>query len=112
MAQFLNPFAVTVPDRPLTTRELTRALRQSIAAEEEAIHLYEALADVTEHQLAKEILQEIANEEKVHVGEFQKVLNLILDDEEDFLHDGEQEVEEKLQKTESVDSFKDFLKRR
>lgn len=93
MPEFVNPFSGTVP-RKVTNRELARALRLSIAGEEEAIHLYEALADATENTLAATVLQDIANEERVHVGEFQRLLNIMLKDEERFLAEGSQEVDE------------------
>jgi len=83
-----------VPDRKMSDRELARAIRLSIAAEEEAVHLYEALADATTNPLAKEVLQDIADEEKVHAGEFQRLLNILLPDEEDFLAEGSEEVNE------------------
>lgn len=94
MPEFLNPFTGVIPGRKLTSRELTRALRLTLSAEEEAVHLYEALADATDNELAKAVLQEIANEERVHAGEFQRVLNILLPDEEKWLSDGAAEVNE------------------
>ena len=94
MAGFLSPFVVQNLDRPMNERELCRAIRQSVAAEEEAIHLYEAYADACEFEKAREVFQDIANEEKVHVGEFQGLLKHFADDEEKFLEEGEDEVEE------------------
>ncbi|MFP4056365.1 MAG: ferritin family protein [Candidatus Brocadiia bacterium] len=94
MAEFLNPYAGLTPDRKLTARELSRAIRQSLAAEEEAVHLYEAIADATDHPLAKAVLQDIADEERVHAGEFQRLLNILLADEERYLAEGAGEVDE------------------
>ncbi|MFP3951345.1 MAG: ferritin family protein [Candidatus Bathyarchaeia archaeon] len=94
MPEFMDPFKGMVPERKLSDRELVRALRLSLAAEEEAIHLYEALADATNNPLAKEVLQDIADEEKVHAGEFQRLLNILLPDEEEFLAEGAEEVDE------------------
>ena len=93
MPEFVNPFVGIVPKK-MDKRELVRALRLSLSAEEEAIHLYEALADATDNQLAKTVLQDIANEEKVHVGEFQTLLNILLPDEEKWLTEGKEEVNE------------------
>ena len=70
----------------------------ALAAEEEAVHFYEAVADSTDDELAKAVLQDIADEEKVHVGEFQKLLNILLEDEEKFLSEGAEEVEELSEK--------------
>ena len=92
MPEFVHPFSGVLPDRKLSTRELVRAVRLSLAAEEEAVHLYEALADATDHPLAKTVLQDIANEEKVHTGEFQRLLSIILEDEDKWLQEGAAEV--------------------
>lgn len=100
MPEFMDPFKGMVPERKITDRELARALRLSLAAEEEAIHLYEALADATTNPLAKEVLQDIADEEKVHAGEFQRLLNILLPDEEEFLAEGAEEVDEMAAGTE------------
>jgi rubrerythrin len=94
MAAFLDPFPGLTPGRKLTDREVTRAIRLALAGEQEAIHLYEALADATENTLAKAVLQDIANEERVHAGEFLHVLSLLLADEDDRLKQGRGEVED------------------
>jgi rubrerythrin len=93
MAAFLNPFPGLTPDRKLTPRELSRSVRQALAAEEEAIHLYEALADATDHPLAREVLQDVANEEKIHAGEFLRLLSRLLPDEDGRLAEGAAEVD-------------------
>ncbi len=98
MADFINPFPGVTPDRKLTDRELTRAIRLSLSAEQEAIHLYEALADATDNPLAKEVLQDIANEEKEHAGEFLRLLSILLPDEQEFLDEGAEEVDEMAEK--------------
>ncbi len=94
MPDFVNPFGGLTPDRPFTKRELTRSLRLAMAAEQDAIHLYEAMADATDNLLAKKVLQDVADEERVHAGEFQRVLNLLLPDESDRLREGAEEVDE------------------
>lgn len=94
MPEFLDPFKGLTPGRKLTSRELTRALRLALSAEEEAIHLYEALADASDHPLAKKVLQDVANEEREHAGEFQRLLNILLPDEEGFMAHGAREVDE------------------
>ena len=37
MPEFVNPFPGMTPDRKMTPRELARALRLALAAEEEAV---------------------------------------------------------------------------
>lgn len=94
MPEFANPFSGAVPDRKMTFNELTRAIRLNLAAEQEAIHLYQAHADATDNELAKAVLLDIADEEREHVGEFQRLLDILLEDEERLLSDGAAEVDE------------------
>ena len=94
MAEFVNPFSGTVPERNLTNEELVRAIRLNIAAEHEAIHLYMAHAEATDHPLAKEVLIDIANEERVHIGEFERLLEILTGDEDKWVAEGREEVDE------------------
>jgi rubrerythrin len=54
--------------------ELIRAIRFMVAAEYEAIQLYMQLAKSTDNKLAIEVLKDIADEERVHAGEFLQLL--------------------------------------
>jgi len=94
MPEFINPFSGKVPDRKLTTEELIRAIRLDLAAEEEAVHLYMAHAEATDHPLAKKVLIDIANEERVHAGEFTRLLEILTGDEDKWLTEGAEEVDE------------------
>jgi rubrerythrin len=94
MAEFVNPFSGMVPDRKLNNRELARAIRMCLAAEEEAVHMYEAMADASDNPLAAKVLQDIADEEKVHAGEFQELLRILLPEEQRLLAKGTDEVQE------------------
>ncbi|MDD1674503.1 MAG: manganese catalase family protein [Methanomicrobiales archaeon] len=93
MPEFVNPFAGKVPDRKLTKAELIRALRLDLAAEHEAVHAYMAHADATDEPLAKEVLMDIANEERVHAGEFARLIAILTGDEDTFLVKGAGEVD-------------------
>lgn len=107
MPEFINPFSGKVPDRKLTTEELIRAIRLDLAAEEEAVHLYMAHAEATDHPLAKKVLIDIANEERVHAGEFSRLLEILTGDEDKWLTEGAEEVDEmaaELGATEEADS--------
>lgn len=73
-------------------REVTRAIRDAIIAEEGAINQYETVVDSTDNEKIKKVLQSIADEERVHVGELQALLNDLLKDEEKMLEDGAKEV--------------------
>ena len=94
MPEFLNPFSGKVPDRKLTKQELIRAVRLDLAAEHEAVHLYMAHADATDHPLAKKVFIDIANTERVHAGEFARLLQILTGDEDDLLKEGAEEVDE------------------
>jgi rubrerythrin len=94
MPDFFNPFSGTVPDRKLTNDELLRAIQLDIAGELEAIHGYMAHADATDNALAKAVLTDIANEERVHAGELIRLLGILTNGEEDqYLAKGKLEVD-------------------
>lgn len=94
MPEFVNPFSGKVPDRKLSREELIRAIRLNLAAEHEAVHLYMAHADATDHPLARKVLIDIANEERVHAGEFGRLLEILTGDEDRWLAEGREEVDD------------------
>lgn len=96
MPEFGHPFNVKHSDRKLTKEELARSIRMMIAAEYEAIQLYQQLAESTDNKLAQDVLIDIANEEKVHAGEFLRLLKELDPEEEKFYQEGYQEVEEEF----------------
>ncbi|HOE32473.1 MAG TPA: ferritin family protein [Smithella sp.] len=75
MPEFGTPFSGLKKDRKLTKEELIRAIRFMVAAEYEAIQLYMQLAESTDNKLAIEVLGDIADEERVHAGEFLRLLH-------------------------------------
>jgi rubrerythrin len=93
MPEFVNPFSGKIPDRSLTKEELIRAIRLDLAAEHEAVHTYLAHADATENPLAKAVLIDIANEERVHAGEFDRLIAILTGDEDGYLSQGAKEVD-------------------
>jgi rubrerythrin len=96
MPEFGSSFAGLASDRKLTDQELVRAIRFMIAAEYEAIQLYMQLAESTENKLAIEVLKDIADEERVHAGEFLRLLHELAPDEAKFYAQGAKEVEEEI----------------
>ena len=100
MANFSDPFVGNVPDRKMTHEELVRAMRLNVAAEEDATSLYMAHAEATDHPLAKKVLIDIANEERVHVGEFNRLIQILTGDEDKWFADGAAEVDEMAQELE------------
>lgn len=98
MPEFGNPFSGLHSDRKLTHQELIRAIRFMISAEYEAIQLYEQLAESTDEKLAVDVLKDIADEEKVHAGEFLKLLYELEPKESIFYKEGGNEVIEMIEK--------------
>jgi rubrerythrin len=98
MPEFANSFSGLANNRNLTHSELVRAIRYMIAAEYEAVQLYEQLAESTDNELAKMVLLDIAKEEVVHAGEFLRLLKELQPTEEGFYQEGREEVEEMLGK--------------
>jgi len=97
MPEFAAPFSGFASDRKLTDEELIRAIRFMIAAEYEAVQLYMQLAESTDNQLAVAVLKDIADEERVHAGEFLRLLKELAPDEEKFYAEGAEEVEEEIE---------------
>ncbi len=98
MPDFGNPFAGLKEDRKLTPGELVRAVRFLISSEYEAIQLYQQLAESIDNKLAIEVLEDIANEEKVHAGEFLKLLYELDPKESIYYKEGAAEVKDQIEK--------------
>lgn len=101
MPEFGSAFSGLANERKLTHEELVRAIRFMIAAEYEAIQMYKQLEESTDDKVAIAVLKDISNEERVHAGEFLKLLKYLDSDEEKFYEDGAHEVEEMLEKIET-----------
>ena len=98
MPTFGAPFSGLASDRKLTDEELVRAMRFAVAAEFEATQLYTQLAESTTNKLAVAVLKEVADEERVHAGEFLRVLQELAPDEAKLYAEGAKEVEGKMKK--------------
>ena len=98
MPKFGSPFSGLAKDRKLTEAELIRAIRFMVAAEYEAIQLYMQLAESIDNKIAIEVLKDIADEERVHAGEFLKLLHHLAPDEQKYYNEGYEEVEKEIKK--------------
>jgi len=98
MPDFGTPFSGLTHDRKLTHEELIRAVRFMTAAEYEAVQMYMQLAESTDNKLVIEVLKDIADEERVHAGEFLRLLKQLAPDEEKFYAEGAKEVEKEIEK--------------
>ena len=98
MPDFGNPFSGLAKDRKISEKELIRSIRFMISAEYEATQLYMQLAESTDNKLAIKVLTDIADEERVHAGEFLRLLKQLAPDEEKFYAEGAKEVEAEIAK--------------
>ena len=69
-------------------------LRMGIIAELDAVNFYEQLADSATNKKVKEMLLDIAKEEKTHVGEFQELLKELDPEYKEELKKGKEEYKE------------------
>ena len=88
MPEFSVPFGVKKSDRKLNHDELVRAIRFSIASEYEAIQIYEEIAESIDDEKAQKILNEVANDERVHVGNLSYLLNQLSPKDEKSIKEG------------------------
>lgn len=86
-----NPFGTMVP-RKMNTEELARAIRQDVAAELDAIALYQAHIDATDDEQAKKVLAHIRDDEKEHVGELMALLEILDPKQAEYLQKGKSEI--------------------
>ena len=94
MVDFSTAFSVKASDRMLTHQELVRSIRLMVTDEYEAVSIYTQLAESTDNELARRLLIDIADEERVHAGEFLKLLSVLAPDVTALYAQGAAEVEE------------------
>jgi len=92
---FSNPFGTMVP-RKMDAAELTRAIMQDIAAELDAVAVYQAHIDATDDERAKKVLAHARDDEKEHVGEFLALLEILDPKQAEYIKKGKAEVTELL----------------
>ncbi len=84
--------------RKLSREELLEALRISIIAELDAINLYMQFARAVDDERVRKVFEDVAREEKTHVGEFLALLKLLDAEQATELSAGEKEVRELSEK--------------
>lgn len=78
---------------PKGARRDMAILRIGIIAELDAANFYERLAELASNKTITETMMDVANEEKVHAGEFETLLEEVDPDYEEMEEEGEREVE-------------------
>jgi rubrerythrin len=86
-----NPFVGNVI-KPLSNDELVQAIRVDITGEYEAIIGYEAHSMATNDERVKKVLQNIANEERKHVGQLEQLVALLNPQEAQSIEQGRQVI--------------------
>jgi len=80
--------------KKFTMEEMVEALRLAIIAELDAINLYRQFARSIDDEKVKKVFEDIAKEEKTHVGEFLALLKMFDPEQVKELEAGEKEVKE------------------
>jgi len=81
----------------VTTEDL-RLLRMGMKEELKAVNKYEKAAEEATSEAVSRLFLDIAREEKVHVGEFEELLERLDPDYEEAEEEGEKEIEDMLGK--------------
>lgn len=104
--EFVHPFPGKKVGDKVTKQELISAIRLSLCAEEEATHLYDTIAEYADDERVKKIMEDVATEEQVHAGEFQKLLDVLESDEVEKIEEGKKEAEDKIGEKEAASWMK------
>ncbi len=91
MPDFTTAFSAKGFDEKLSPSELIRAIRFSVAAEYEAVQIYEQIIEATDNQHVKAVINDIINEERLHAGQFLELLFTLAPDEKSIYDKGMQE---------------------
>ncbi len=98
MPDFANIDTVYTPQKKLSAIEMLRAIKFAIASEFEAIQLYQQIMESTDNKSVQNVLGEITEDEKHHVGGLYKLLAILSpEDEKEYRH-GEEETIENINK--------------
>ncbi len=72
-------------------------LRAGMIAELDAINMYEQMAAMAKNKHIREMLLDVAKEEKTHMGEFQAMLLKMDKEQSKELEEGKKEVDEMIE---------------
>ena len=86
------------PNRKLSPVEILRAIKFSIAAEYEAIQLYQQIMENTNNKNVIKAFAEITEDEKKHVGGLNKLLEILSPEDDKIYQAGAEEILEEIAK--------------
>ena len=107
MAEFASPFQGNI-DRKISKDELIQAVRIDIAAELEAMFLYDSHANATDDPIARDILMDIRDEEKLHLGQLIKLLEYLDPEGANHFMEGYNEAIETINEDKGQESVATF----
>lgn len=88
--------------RKLNKEETVLAIRFAIVAEYEAIDIYTQIAEASDDPLVKRVMTHVIDEERVHAGEFLRLLQEYAPDEAAKYAEGTKEVEDEMKGEEAT----------
>lgn len=98
MPDFNSIQNVYTPTKKLTPVEILRAIKFSIAAEFEAIQLYQQIMENTDNKSVIKALSEITEDEKKHAGGLYKLLEVLSPVDKKIYQAGAKEILEEISK--------------
>ena len=98
MPDFNSIQNVYAPAKKLKPVEVLRAIKFSIAAEFEAIQLYQQIMESTNNKSVIKALAEITEDEKKHAGGLYKLLEILAPEDEKIYQMGAEEILEEIAK--------------
>ncbi len=97
--KYLTELMSIIPNKDTkvsSKRKDMEILRAAIIAEYDAINLYEQMSEAAVDKDVKQVLLNVANEEKEHIGEFEYLLEKLDIEHEPHEDKGEEEVKKEL----------------
>lgn len=93
--EMLSQSGIDVSQIPQSKNDID-LIRRAIVSELDAISLYNQIAETSDNVDVKTVLLDIAKEEKVHVGELQKLLDKLDPENAEARKDGMKETKENI----------------
>jgi len=88
----MNKFNKIINEHILCSLSDKEIIREAIQAEYDAVNLYEQMSNTTKNKKLKNLLLDVASEEKIHIGEFTAFLEKIDKEHADKVKKGYEEV--------------------
>ena len=93
-------------DGKLSPIRMKSALRLSIASEQDATSLYEQIARATDDPQIIKLMIDVANQQKVHAGQFKKLLDARDPDNSVKQQQGQQEARQKTEQEQQTNRMR------